>query len=41
MAKGLGKYLIDAPSDLMDSTYAVWKAEDAQIRIQMWNKMEP
>ena len=34
-------YLHDDPPDVKDAKFAEWGAEDAQIRIQLWNSMEP
>ena len=41
MAKRQNKYLIDAPLDRKDPSYAAWKLKDAQIRLHMWNSMQP
>ena len=41
MAKGQDKYLIDAPPDHKDPSYATCKLEDAHIRLCLWISVEP
>ena len=32
--------MTDAPPNSKDPTHAAWKAEDAQIRVRLWNRMD-
>lgn len=34
-------YLKDDPPQESDETYTTWIAEDAQIRVELWNSIEP